>query len=105
MGSVLEFEAFGHEDDKYVLRGLVAVPEYRMQRLRVVLNDVILVSLGIPVICHGLSNATHLNGKIGDIRSYDESTGRYGVYFEDETVEPKSVKPQNLRIVFELPDN
>jgi hypothetical protein len=61
---------------------------------------------GTPVVCHGLKNkAAYLNGKIGDIRSFDETTGRYGVYFEDESIKPKSVKPRNLRILFELPGN
>ena len=26
---------------------------------------------GTPVICHGLVNASHLNGKIGDARKFD----------------------------------
>jgi hypothetical protein len=74
-----------------------------MQTLRVDPSDVILKTNGTPVICHGLKNtAAHLNGKIGDIRSFDETTGRYGVYFEDESIKPKSVKPRNLRIIFEL---
>jgi hypothetical protein len=30
---------------------------------------------------------------------------RYGVYFEDKSIKPKSVKPENVRILFELPDN
>jgi hypothetical protein len=69
-------------------------------------TEVILKSNGVPVVCHGLkNNAAHLNGKIGDIRSFDETTGRYGVYFEDESIKPRSVKPRNLRILFELPDN
>jgi hypothetical protein len=101
----LSFKAIGYEDDKYVLRGPIGVPEERMETLRVCPTDVILESNGIPVVCHGLkNNAAYLNDKIGDIRSFDETTGRYGVYFEDESIKPKSVKPRNLRILFELPD-
>jgi hypothetical protein len=102
----LSFNAIGYEDNKYVLQGPIGVPEERMQTLRVDPTDVILGSHGNPVICHGLKNkAAYLNGKIGDIRSFDETTGRYGVYFEDESIKPKSMKPRNLRILFELPDN
>jgi hypothetical protein len=63
--------------------------------------------LGTPVICHGLNNAAYLNGKIGDICSFDTTaeTLRYGVHFEDGSITPKSVKGANLRILFELPDS
>jgi hypothetical protein len=102
----LKFHATGYEDDKYVLRGPIGVPEEQMKTLRFCPTDVILESNGTPVVCHGLkNNAAYLNGKIGDVRSFDETTGRYGVYFEDETIKPKCVKPRNLRILFELPDN
>jgi hypothetical protein len=102
----LKFVAVGYEEDKYVLRGPIGVPEEQMQTLRVDPTDVVLKNNETPVVCHGLkNNATYLNGKIGDIRSFDETTGRYGVYLEDESIKPKSVKPRNLRILFELPDN
>jgi hypothetical protein len=82
------------------------VPQERMQTIRVDPTDIILNSFGTPVVCHGLkNNAAYLNDKIGDIRSFDETTGRYGVYFEDESIKPKGMKPRNLRILFELPDN
>jgi hypothetical protein len=70
--------------------------------------DVGLQPNGTPVVCRGLKNkAEYLNDKIGDTRSFDETTGRYGVCFEDKTIKPKSVKPRNQRILFELqlPDN
>jgi hypothetical protein len=102
----LVFEAIGYEDDQYVVRGPSEVAEERMQTIRADPTDVILRSDGAPVICHGLQNDdAYLNGKIGDIRSYDETTGWYGVYFEDKAIEPKNVKPQNLRILFDVPDN
>jgi hypothetical protein len=49
---------------------------------------------------------TYLNGKIGDIRSFDDSgnTLRFGVHFEDESIPPKSVRGANLRILFDLPE-
>jgi hypothetical protein len=102
----LNLQAIGYEEAKYVVQGPIDVPEEQMQILRVDPTDVILVSNGIPVVCHGLkNNAAFLNGKIGDIRSFDETTGRYGVYFEDESIKPKCVKLRNLQILFELPDD
>ena len=55
------------------------------------------------MVCHGLKNAAHLNGKIGDARDYDDDTGRYEIHFEDKSLKPAAVKRGNLRIVFELP--
>jgi hypothetical protein len=51
-----------------------------------------------------LTNAAYLNGEIGDIRSYDEKTGRYAVHFDDKTIPPKKVKPESVRILFDIPD-
>ena len=65
-------------------------------------NDLTLAP-GTPVICHGLVNASHLNGKIGDARTFDCNTKRYEVHFEDASLKPCSVKAINLRILFELP--
>jgi len=60
---------------------------------------------GTPVICHGLEKVSHLNGKLGDVRSWDEEkTDRYEVHFEDKGLKPCSVKSENVRILFELPD-
>jgi hypothetical protein len=53
---------------------------------------------------HGLK-AAYLNGEIGETRSFDNAAGRYGVYFEDKSINPKSVKLENLRIMLELPEN
>jgi len=65
-------------------------------------------AIGCPVICHGLMNASHLNGKLGDVRSVSVAkdsggTLRLGVYFEDESLKTAAVKPENLRIAFDLP--
>ena len=62
--------------------------------------------ISCPVICHGLKQASHLNGKIGDIRKPLKQCGedlRYEVNFEDEKLKPALVKVQNLRVVFDLP--
>ena len=63
-------------------------------------------SLGCPVMCHGLVGATHLNGKLGEIRQISiigQPDCRLAVHFEEKSQKPASVKPENLRIVFKLP--
>ncbi len=60
---------------------------------------------GCPIICHGLLNAPHLNGKLGDVRSI--AMGRSGevrltVCFEDKILGSAAVKPRNLRIAFDV---
>jgi len=67
-----------------------------------VASDLIHPDLGCPVICHGLVSASHLNGKVGDVRAF-HNDGRLPVYFEDKSQKPAWVKPENLRIAFELP--
>ncbi len=72
-------------------------------------RSVFFPTLGCPVICHGLVNASHLNGKLGEVRSVlpDKSGSmdelRLGVYFEDKSLKSASVKNGNLRIAFVLP--
>jgi hypothetical protein len=61
---------------------------------------------GCPVVCYGLINAPHLNGKLGEVRSIvEDSSGgvRFGVHFEEKGLMPAAVKSENLRIAFELP--
>ncbi len=62
-------------------------------------------AIGCPVICHGLVNASHLNGKLGEVRSISVKSGdlRLGVHFEDKSLKSAAVKPGNLRIAFVLP--
>jgi hypothetical protein len=57
---------------------------------------------GTPVICRGLKRAHNLNRKIGDVRGIDDKSQRYKVYFEDPKLKPCLVKPENIKILFEL---
>jgi hypothetical protein len=73
-----------------------------------VASKLIYLDISCPVICHGLINAPHLNGKLGDVRSYAKG-GWDGelwcrVYFEDESLKSAAVKPGNLPIAFDLQD-
>lgn len=58
-----------------------------------------------PVMYIGLKSAkgAQLNGKIGDIRDYNEGTQRYEIYFEDKALKPATIKMINLQVVFDLP--
>jgi len=59
---------------------------------------------GTPVMCIGLksSKGAQLNGKIGDIRDYNEESQRYAIHFQDKALKPASVKMNNLQVVFDL---
>ena len=114
--SVVVFEALQYDadEDAYVLmkaRRLEADGQVNVlreptnedgQTFLVGANDIICHD-GTPVVCHGLINASHLNGKIGDAREYNFDTDRYAVHFDDMNLKPVSVRRENLRIVFELP--
>jgi hypothetical protein len=102
------FEALFYENDEYVIQGPIQNPraEEEEDTINVAPSKIILqTNRAAPVICHGLLNAIHLNGKIGEVKSFSESTGRYGIHFEGQAIEPMGVKPENLSILFELPDN
>jgi len=65
-------------------------------------SDDIIYTIGVPVTCHGLVKASHLNGKEGEVRSFDEEKQRHEILFEDESLKPCLVKPTNLRISFDV---
>ena len=108
----VEFEALRHEvaGDKYIVRrashrvinksGGVSPGSTKGEIFAIASKD-ILWREGTPVVCHGSKKASHLNGKIGDARSYNYGTSCYGVHFEHAS-KPVAVKKENLRIVFEF---
>ena len=60
---------------------------------------------GTPAVCHRLTDShTHLNGKLGELHDYDADTCQYTIHFEDETLYPITVKAENIRVVFDLPE-
>lgn len=101
------FQALRYEKDgkKCVVKGPIIIPRNTREEETLTVNTADLrYQLGTPVICHGLVEDTlyHLNGKIADLRSWDEETSCFILRFEDEDLQPCSVKPNKIRILFDL---
>jgi len=82
--------------------GSSSMQEEHMLTLSLPVSDVF-PGPGTPVVCQGLSESAHFNGKIGDTRGFNEGEGKFEVHFEEAGLEPAIIKHENLRIVFELP--
>mmetsp|Transcript_9485 Transcript_9485/g.20605 ORF Transcript_9485/g.20605 Transcript_9485/m.20605 type:complete len:442 (+) Transcript_9485:381-1706(+) len=98
---VIEYNALSYNSERgtYNLEGgypVHGIHEFGMEMFE--------MTRGMPVICHGLQNAKHLNGKIGDVIRYDAESCHYEVRFEESSLKPASVKEANLRMLFDLPD-
>jgi ribosomal protein L21E len=97
------FQAIHYKGDQCVVRVL---PQQQgvhdnERLIKVKANDII-PSNATPVVCSGLKNATYFDGKIGDVRGFDEDAMRCKVHFEDKNILPKCVKPENLRTSLKL---
>jgi len=57
--------------------------------------------VGVYIVAKGLTEAAHLNGKAGIIKSFDKGRGRYLVNFETADVQ-KLLKPENLDLPWSL---
>jgi hypothetical protein len=71
-----------------------------------VVSDLVQPSVGCPVICRGLEKARHLNGKLGEVKAIlNCSDGiRCEVHFKNKDLKRVAVKPVNLCIAFQLPE-
>mmetsp|Transcript_35620 Transcript_35620/g.76069 ORF Transcript_35620/g.76069 Transcript_35620/m.76069 type:complete len:437 (-) Transcript_35620:3-1313(-) len=100
-----QFEALRYEgEDKCVVRGPLSKPrKINEEKTFTVHNHQIRPALGSPVTCHGLEASSNLNGKMGNVLSRKKGAQKYTVHFEDESLEPCLVHPNNMRIVFKLP--
>lgn len=107
------FQAFRYDDDfqKLVVQGPIRIPRIidreQTSEEDCANNNVSYVN-GTPVIFHDLVNAQDLNGKIGVVRGFDNDNemGRYTVQFQDgDMTKYAKIKPINMRIVFDLPDD
>ena len=66
-------------------------------------NDVY-PSIGTPVVCNGMDSSPCINGKIGEVVSFDCVKDCYEIRFRDHGLWPCMVKRESLRILFELPE-
>ena len=103
------FQALRYKNDGEicVVTGPITEPrQVDEEREHSVQSNLILPEKGCAVICRGLVSASHLNGRLGEVRNVkQEETGatRLGVFFEKKGVKSALVKPENVQIVFELP--
>ena len=102
------FQALRYKNDGEicVVTGPVKQPRQEEdERISHVANDLVIPAKGCPVICHGLVSAFHLNGELGEVRALSNNiTGfQLEVHSEKTNLKPALVKPENLRISFELP--
>ncbi len=105
------FLALKYENDEEIciVFGPVVENQFEKGKILTVASAMVHPSAGCPVICWGLINAPHLNGKLGEVRSISDANQdssaevRFGVHFEEKGLKPAAVKAQNLRIAFELP--
>ena len=102
------FRALRYENDggTCVVKGPITEPPSEDgERIFHVASDLIFPCKGCPVICHGLVRASHLNGEVGDARACHNSiTGRrVAMHFADISLKTALIKPENVRVAFELP--
>jgi hypothetical protein len=83
------------------------------KRIYHIANNLVIPQRRCPVICHGLVSAPHLNGEFGVVRELGDVTGLKNndiigtlclVHFEKKGVKSNWIKPESLRIAFELPN-
>lgn len=102
------FQAVRYEEEgeKLVVQGPITTPrKVEGEEMLTIAVDDAFPAFGIPFVCRGLKDElAHLNGKIGDARSYNKESDCYMVHFEDETLEPCLVQRKHIKILFELPD-
>ena len=106
---IKQFQALRYENEGEicVVQGPVTTPRMiEDERVYNVEWNLVIPNIGCPVICHGLVSASHLNGKPGEVRNlkHNEPDIRCAVYFEKKSLKSALVKPENLRVAFELPD-
>jgi hypothetical protein len=99
------FQALRYENDGEicVVYGPILEPRnIKDERIHHIANTLVIPLC--PVMCNGLVSAPHLNGELGEVRNYiQDGTGiiQLVVYFEKRG--SALVKPENLRIAFDLP--
>jgi hypothetical protein len=102
------FQALHYENDGEicVVYGPILEPRNIKDERKHHIANTLVIPL-CPVMCNGLVSAPHLNGELGEVRYYkQDGTGiiQLVVYFErGKRGKSALVKPENLRIAFDLP--
>ena len=81
------------DDKKYIVQDFIGKKERFKARI-----DQLLLCKNLPVTCHGLINAAHLNGKKGRVKRYQKDVNRYEISFDDKSTKPCLVRPENISI-------
>jgi hypothetical protein len=100
------YQALQYKNDgkMCIVKGPISEPRRENdERIHRVNSNLIVPIKSMPVICRGLVNA-RLNGEFGEVRDIKQgSTTRLEVHFEKKGEKSALVKPENLRIAFDLP--
>ena len=108
MGTIFQALRYKNGGEIGVVTGPITKPRCKDdERIYRIANNLVIPGKGCVVICHGLVSASHLNGELGEVRDVkpDDTGIRMGVHFEKKGVKSALVKPENLLIAFELPNN
>ena len=106
-GEQKNFQVLRYEEGrkKCAIQGPITEPRnIQKEKVITVASDDFSFLACTPITCHGLDDFPELNGRVGNLRAWDNETDSYRVHFEDNTLEPSWVKRSNLLICFELPD-
>ncbi|KAL9185837.1 hypothetical protein ACHAXT_003614 [Thalassiosira profunda] len=93
-GEIFKAVRYESDGDQCVIQGPLKNPseEFSTEHDAITVDSKhILPIASTPVICHGLTNATALNGKIGDVRNWSAESGRLVVHFDDDSIKPTAV--------------
>lgn len=125
--SFKEFQLLRYDEDEdvFIMMGPVKNPREVVEEVEYRFPwDQVIPKLGWPVVCHGLQSSPHLNGELGEVKHFynaktklfiepklilltficERQWFRAMVHFMDKSLQPVTVKLENLRIVFDLPD-
>jgi len=95
----LRYEGCGNQC--LLVRGPIIEPEHKQVTFK---TKKYVPAQGTPVMIKGMQHPnTHLNGKVGEIYSWDEESHCFTLRFEDKSLEPCSIHKKKVRILFELP--
>jgi len=100
-GQCLALRYEGRSNHCLLVRGPIIEPEHKRVTFK---TKKYVPVLGTPVIIEGMQHPNiHLNGKVGEIHSWDKESHCFTVRFEDKSLYPCSIHKKKVRILFELP--